>query len=397
MTLLILADDLTGAADSAARCYHAGLPAHVYLAAAGPLPVGAVAFNTDSRYLSAAAAAAQVRLILTTFSASPAAQSSAVQWYKKIDSTLRGNIGAELDAMLAHLTPTGAQPCAVVCPAFPAQNRGLVDGYLVCAQAAAHSVHLPTLLSQQTDRPVAAIALSDVRASLDHLVAKLTQAHQQGAQLFVLDAVDDADLRQVLAATQRALPSALLCGSAGLIESLAGQHATRDLSPQFVEAAPVPLRRPIFAVSGSGSAMAHQQLARLRQQAGVRVIEVQYGRAPEIALVAQSEHWVYHLPYPEQQARLEGSDARKFVAYLTQMAAALVEQLQPGTLILVGGDTAVHLLHHLGINQLTVLRELMPGIPLLEGLDASGNKRQIITKAGNFGDAETLVRLFQRA
>ena len=49
------------------------------------------------------------------------------------------------------------------------------------------------------------------------------------------------------------------------------------------------------------------------------------------------------------------------------------------------------------INQLTVVCELMPGIPLLEGIDAHGIKRQIITKAGNFGDAETLVQLFQRA
>ncbi|CAN5858716.1 four-carbon acid sugar kinase family protein [soil metagenome] len=393
MTLLILADDLTGAADSAARCHHAGLPAHVYLTAvAGPLPAGAVAFNTDSRHLSSPEAAAQVRRLLKTFAAS-----QPVQWYKKIDSTLRGNIGAELDAMLTVLTPADAQPCAVVCPAFPAQNRGLVDGYLVYTHTAANRLHLPTLLSQQTDRPVAAISLADIRTGLDHLVAKLTQAQEQGAQLFVLDALDEADLGYILAAVQQALPGALFCGSAGLIEPFAREHARQGLSSQPVESAPVQLRRPIFAVSGSGSAMAHEQLAKLRQQADVRVIEVQYAMTPELTLVTQPNHWVYHLPYPGHQAPLEGSVARNFVAYLTEMAAVLIEQLQPGTLILVGGDTAIHLLSHLGITQLTVLCELMPGIPLLEGSDASGIKRQIITKAGNFGDADTLVRLFQRA
>ncbi|MCX6045972.1 MAG: four-carbon acid sugar kinase family protein [Chloroflexi bacterium] len=392
MTLLILADDLTGAADSAARCHHAGLPAYVYLAAApGPFPAGAVALSTDSRYLSATAAAAQVRQVLTTLAAA-----QPVQWYKKIDSTLRGNIGAELEAMLAVLTPPGAQPCAVVCPAFPAQNRGLVDGYLVYAHAA-KTIHLPTLFAQQTARPVAAISLDDVRTSCDHLATKLTEAQQQGAQLLVLDALDEADLLQVLMAAHQALPSAFFCGSAGLIEPLARAQATLALSPGVVDAAPVRLRRPIFAVSGSGSTTAHQQLARLRQLDDVRVIEVQYDRVPEIEQAAQPNHWVYHLPYPEQQVLLEGEIARDFVAHLTQMAAALIEQVQPGTLILVGGDTAVHLLHLLGITQLTVLCELMPGIPLLEGIDAHGIKRQIVTKAGNFGDAETLVQLFQRA
>jgi len=46
-------------------------------------------------------------------------------WYKKIDSTLRGHLGQELDALLDTL----GRSCALVCPAFPAQRRGLVDGY----------------------------------------------------------------------------------------------------------------------------------------------------------------------------------------------------------------------------------------------------------------------------
>jgi uncharacterized protein YgbK (DUF1537 family) len=63
-------------------------------------------------------------------------------------------------------------------------------------------------------------------------------------------------------------------------------------------------------------------------------------------------------------------------------------------LLLVGGDTTVHLLAQLGVRQLTVVAELMPGIPLLRGQDRQGRVRQIVTKAGNFGDEQTLLQLF---
>ena len=79
---------------------------------------------------------------------------------------------------------------------------------------------------------------------------------------------------------------------------------------------------------------------------------------------------------------------------LAQAAVEAIQQLQPATLLLVGGDTAVHVLERLGIQQLTVVAELMPGIPLLVGVDPAGNERLIVTKAGNFGDEWTLVRLF---
>ena len=116
MNLLILADDLTGAADSAARCHHAGLPAHVYLRPlAGPLPPGAIAFSTDSRYLAPSAAAEQVRQLLIALPTAPTAQ-----WYKKIDSTfgrwLSGLCaGADTSLAFAHFVshPNRATACCV--------------------------------------------------------------------------------------------------------------------------------------------------------------------------------------------------------------------------------------------------------------------------------------------
>ena len=107
MALVIVADDVTGAADSAARCHYAGLPATIYLRPTPPpWPSGAIAFSTDSRFLPPAEAAAQVRRLLAPLKGAPAI------WYKKIDSTLRGNLGAELDAMLTELHRGETTPVA---------------------------------------------------------------------------------------------------------------------------------------------------------------------------------------------------------------------------------------------------------------------------------------------
>ncbi|HET9222651.1 MAG TPA: four-carbon acid sugar kinase family protein, partial [Roseiflexaceae bacterium] len=152
MALAILADDLTGAADCAARCRGAGLPAEIALRlprlSFGP---GVTAFTSDSRHLPPTQAATRVHELVAGLR-----NSGDVSWYKKIDSTLRGNLGAELDATLDAL----GRGCALVCPAFPAQGRGLSGGNLI--SSVAQPIHLPSLLAEQSRRPVAAIALADV-------------------------------------------------------------------------------------------------------------------------------------------------------------------------------------------------------------------------------------------
>ena len=116
--LVIVADDLTGAADSAARCVQAGLSAEVWLEPTRePAQVDVVAVSSDSRFLLPAEAAQRVRETLAILATGPTA--AGVTWYKKIDSTLRGNLGAELEAMLALLPGKSA----VISPAFPAQVR----------------------------------------------------------------------------------------------------------------------------------------------------------------------------------------------------------------------------------------------------------------------------------
>lgn len=389
MSLVIVADDLTGAADSAARCFHAGLPATIYMKLTWPpWPPGAVAFSTDSRYLSPSEAAGSVRHLLAPLRRAPAI------WYKKIDSTLRGNIGAELDAMLSTLTAPGQPLVAVVCPAFPAQGRGLVAGHLDFLQAQEQRLDLPALIARQTQRPIALVTLPDVRAGKSALSVTLQATVEQGAQILVVDATTERDLTTILAAVQAVLPYALLCGSAGLIAPLARAVVQQTGAPQ-IEQQPVLLQPPLLAVVGSGSTMAHRQIDAMRQETGVAVVEVDPDQGRGLGQVqGDMRAVVLHLPQPSAETRLEGDHARALAATLAETAVRLAAQLQPGILLLVGGDTTVHTLEQMGIRRLTVLAELMPGIPLLEGVDGRGRRLLLITKAGNFGDEQTLQAIY---
>lgn len=394
-TLFVLADDVTGAADCAARCKGAGLPATILLGqASSPLPTGAVAFSSDSRFLPPDQAAERVQTLFQGLQ--PLTQVEDAIWYKKIDSTLRGNIGAELAAMMTLTSAVKSRPCAVLAPAFPAQGRGLVDGNLVYAQAA-QSLSLPRLLAEQTALPQAMVGLATMRAGVAKLTQELQAHYAAGAQLFIADALTEGDLQTLYAAAQAALPHALFCGSAGLMGVIAAALVKTKGGPSYNTDQLPTIAHPLLAVVGSGSVMAQRQLTRLRQLSGIDFYEVDPNGLTGVQMIVGSgnnSRCALHLPPPAADAQLDGETARQYAAMLGAAALAQIQQRRPRTLLLVGGDTAFYLLHLLGITALQVEAELFPGMPLTTGIAADGQRYQIILKAGNHGDEGTLAALF---
>ena len=121
--LAIIADDLSSATDCGAQVVRSGLSVVVPLGGYSPpaqaRPTQVISVDTDSRSLSADRAYAKVR--------TAARQLVAEGWtdfYKSVDSTLRGNLGAEIEAVLEIVKPD----CAVIAPAFPKYGRTTVNG-----------------------------------------------------------------------------------------------------------------------------------------------------------------------------------------------------------------------------------------------------------------------------
>lgn len=255
--VLVLADDFTGANDAGVSLAEAGMSVEVAFTAGQPSTARALILNSDSRAMSAAAAADKVAALLR------GAATFVPHWQvKKIDSTLRGNPGGELEAMMAE------QGCrmAVVAPAYPAAGRHTRDG-----RCYVHGVPLDqTEFASDPKTPVSRAEISEIIAMQSRLPCLTLNAGQLPAALatageekrvLIVDAWEDSHLDQVIDAVAPHARETLLVGSAGLCEALARRLRRSE-------------QGPLLAVVGSMSEMAQRQVAALQVHSRVRVIEI---------------------------------------------------------------------------------------------------------------------------
>jgi uncharacterized protein YgbK (DUF1537 family) len=374
--LIVLADDLSGAADCAASFTGDGGSVRL-LFDPGDLPSQArVAVDCDSRWRGADEAARTWRDIARAID--PAAN----HLYKKIDSTLRGHIAVELGAMLDVLPRRDV----VVAPAFPAQGRALVQGRLFLHGRDAHPMAQDlgeTLLqalgprADVTQLSMAELMSPDLGTRLGALSAR--------PRIWVADAGEDAHL-EALATALRALErKPLLVGSAGLARAMAGAP------PRHVE-----LHReagPVFMIVGSFSDAARRQVAAFALHRGDRSIAVEPGQhklqdaaARAARALRRGDDVLVHLAFTD--AASDGG-SRSLVQALAGAMAPLARDC--GTLVLTGGDTARAVLDALGVRALEIEGEAQPGVPVTAPFEAGGPK--VVLKAGGFGHNDFFARL----
>lgn len=377
--LRIVADDLSGAADCAASFAGAGPPIPVYLHG---LPPGTCwALDTDTRAIDEASAVAETRRVFGQLAAGAASHLV----YKKIDSTLRGHVGAELAAALAAAPQFAA---ALVAPAFPQQGRALQGGKVVVhGRPGADLVALLEAAGLKTAvmRPGAA----------GGLLPSIAAALAAGARAIVVDAASDDELALVAnALRQPSAPRLLAAGSAGLARALAG-HAAR------APAEDTPSPGPVMTVVGSFSPASAAQAAQVEQGGDALVLRLtaaqwtgerhaslrQDALGTARAALLQGRHVLF---------AVAGEVVQPFTRSLVQGIAAATAPLVPQTAacVLTGGDTARAMFDALGIDCLQVGGELEPGIPY--GRAASQGARRFVLKAGGFGDALALQRVIRR-
>jgi D-threonate/D-erythronate kinase len=221
---LIVADDLTGAADACAKLVACGfsgvvlpdLEAAITGASTGSTRfdhVDVVAISTDTRRRSAAVAAERMQ-----HAAVLAGAFADAGVFCKIDSTLRGHVAVEIAAAL------DAFGCshALVAPSFPAMGRRVVDGaLLVDGPGAPPPRDVATWLAIQGLPGAIPIMGSDRDWGLTPLTAsRIVHARAGGARVLVFDASSDADLQAIVRAGHAAGGRPLWVGSAGLADAL---------------------------------------------------------------------------------------------------------------------------------------------------------------------------------
>lgn len=97
---------------------------------------------------------------------------------------------------------------------------------------------------------------------------------------------------------------------------------------------------------------------------------------------------------PELSTEPNLFSASEVAQALGRTAAGVVRRMQIDAIVMVGGDTAFETFHALGVADASVAGEIMPGIPKGK-MQVDGRSVTFITKAGGFGDADTLVEIFR--
>jgi 4-hydroxythreonine-4-phosphate dehydrogenase len=394
LSAAIIADDLTGAADCAAAFAAAGLPAFVALGDASPPSAHVVAWDTDSRAATPEESAARVDAATRR-----ALDRGARVLYKKIDSTLRGQVGAEVAALFRAATCTGDRAIVIAAPSFPAQGRTMSGGRVRVDSVPLAETDLAPQPGGGGDSGdlAAMLAAEGLRTARASLAALRASDLDSTADAVVCDAEDEDDLRRI-AELGAELPGRVIwVGSGGLARHLPkalGLRATSQGLPRL-EARPGPL----LLLVGSRSAAAREQARTLCAEPGVQRFELDPGvllageeaaswaaaaKAPARALAA-GQDVVLLL---DQRPATDAGAARTLAAALGRLAAPLAARASG--LVATGGDTARAVLVALGATGMHLAGEVEPGVPL--GFLDTPRRLPLATKAGAFGNASTLSR-----
>ncbi|MBW4091942.1 MAG: hypothetical protein HIU82_12680 [Proteobacteria bacterium] len=356
--LRVLADDLTGALDTAA----------CFVGAEGPVPTvwkppvalpWPAAVDAGTRGMSEEGArAVMARLCAVLEGAEPA--------FRKIDSLLRGYVAAELAACLRWFDH------CVIAPAFPAQGRVTAGGRQFRAEAGAWrdvGVDLPAALADW---------------GIGVRLCRPGEPAPPGVSLW--DAETDAELDAVVAEA-RVLPGRVLwCGTAGLATALAGRAAVQEPD----------LPGPVLALIGSDHPVSVAQLSTAWKQ----VHRITSGGADEAAPIARRLMQGHaHGQVPGGHAAVAvvvppGASRAAAAEHIAGSFGRLLAGLdRPGTLMVSGGETLRAVCDALGGTMLEVDGALAPGVPASLMRGGRWHGLRVVSKSGAFGESTWLARL----
>ncbi|MCL6626807.1 MAG: hypothetical protein K6T68_09520 [Alicyclobacillus shizuokensis] len=391
MDILVFGDDLTGCNAEAVLFRHLGWRAQTLLRHDQTLPPpqgAATIWNTGTRLLPPHRAADRVRSMMRLVLRRWGAKTHVA---KRIDSTFRGPIGAEAEAML-ELLPPGA--VGVVVGAFPASGRTVRDGCLYVHGVPVHETeigadvytpvttsNLTKLLRAQTRLPIVRVTPEEAAQGFQQLVQRLGGTDGQRL-LIVCDAESDEDIAS-LAQSFATWPVPILPIDPGPFTV----HYFSALAAQ---------QNRIFVVSGSLMPTTRRQLTYLEEHSETRLLQIDplTLAAPDagpacLERIAQQVEQAF-AQQPIVGVRTDGSpcggraavDVSRALAVLTE---AVLERVTIQGLYVSGGEVAYEVLHRLQAEALEPILEVWPLCILSRIVSGPHRDLRVVTKGGSIG------------
>ena len=426
-TVGIIADDLTGANDTALQFELNGADTNILLnneiQKTQTNPSQAWAISTESRNVSPQEAFEKVKNAAQLF----VNEINPDFFYKKIDSTVRGNIAVEVLSLLQVLE----WDAAIVMPAFPQEGRITVGGYHLLKGVPIertemardpHSPitesHLPTMLKAQLGENlvdlVGEIGLKTILDGAGPILMTLNELISKGKKIIIADSTSTTDLEQIVLAMQKSNYKILPVGTAAAAKVLSNEWFPQD---EEEEVLPVKLPTlPKFIVSGSATHITANQIEKLEQNENYEenclIIELNMNTvlsgvevslvdrivsnlgSNNIVLVHTSKLLKNFDGFSEDTIKADLTKsglANVITDFLSDLAKRVLEK-KKAILVTLGGETSYKCCNAIGANQLKLVDEVLPAIALGRSVNSD---QWIVTKSGNLGGVNTLIEILR--
>ncbi|MDF2789286.1 MAG: hypothetical protein K0S80_2384 [Neobacillus sp.] len=417
MRISVISDDLTGASDCGGQLVRFGLKVSVVVQEHTEKnnDYDAVIYNTDSRSVTGIEAYEKVKKVCDTIKSGPVDLV-----YKKIDSTMRGNIGAEINAIYDSFSPD----FVIIAPAFPVNGRKVINGihYLNSVKLENTEVakdpktpvrdsEIKRLIENQAKRKVEHITFEEIHQGYDTIMDKLVSCKNNQISYITVDSVQESDLEKLVELIHQTHFSVVWVGSAGLMNYLPQFYGIK----QVQKTVPLPIHRePVLLVVGSVSETGRSQLqhllnysdtvglemdsAKVLQDQDLKTMEFMRILSEAKEAFLQGKNVVLYSSNNVIETRKIGEqlgyDAVKISNIISmvlgEFAAEMIAIHELKYLFLTGGDTAQQVFLQLNANEFILLDEVESGIPL--GRVSTDKELFIVTKAGNFGSKEVMLK-----
>jgi len=410
--LLVIADDLTGATDTGVQFAKQGIATFVTFdmdvdikTLSADLQV--LVIDTESRHLPPDKAAGRVKKVINS-----ARKQGVAFFYKKTDSTLRGNVGAELDAALES---SGSKKLAFI-PAFPKAGRYTIKGSQYIGNKLLHLTQfgsdplepaicsfIPEILGSQTRRGV---ALASPEGIINH-----SDNYSEKAEIILFDCRNDTEMRVAGESLCARNLLKMTAGSAGFAEVLPGLLKLPRTTQKFSQPA-----GPALIINGSLNEASLRQTAHAEKK-GIKAFvlpqELLSGSSHKTEKIKSLRNDLSFEASGGNSVILRGVKSRKQLEEilptndrnanvndiyglasqrLGEIVAKILREVAFSSIVVFGGDTLIAILKAMEVTGIRPLEEISPGLAVSQ-LTGTPHSLALISKAGGFGDEDVILNI----
>lgn len=261
-------------------------------------------------------------------------------------------------------------------------------------------------------RKAANIDIKIVRQGIPAIINKVEKFCEKGYQVMIIDAVTKDDLKNIAFACKSLPQNTVMAGAAGLAAFL---PMIFDV-PSNIEDKLSSKEGLILVVAGTFNQTTKNQIDEVIKRTGANLIIIDTDRIiegktqEEIEKVVEKIQQLYKIDRIKPslfiiavdtlfKPDVDDSQIRKWSKTIAEAIGGtvrtIIDKATVQSIIITGGDTALHVLNALKAKGIDLEKEILPGIPLGRLIGGKANEIPVITKAGGFGTSKALLEVIR--